>query len=448
MTRSGMPATSPAAARDADIPDVLGLLEQPGCVLCRTCEDATRTWTRWFSMENNNDPVLLDTLERSVGFCPAHTRRLLTETSARILRSALASALSGAIRRAEQAATRLGRDKPRRLHRATVPVPCPLCRVTAERVRAAACDLAAYLDRPQVAAAIRDRGGLCFRHLRHLLPQLSSSQAISVADAVASRLSALPAGTPESRFLLAGHDPDALARIPYLEAHALTLDQEPGGSLGRTFQDAPSPGGWLITDLAGGSCPICRAAGREQIRYLLWLGRRGPERGPAATDLRVCPRHLHDTQSAPSTSALALSSSAAAAQEQALGLAAGATATNASQPCRACHAGLDAERRQLSLLRASLLDARVLRALEDAHGLCLRHAGEVAEDRDAGPVISRLLTQLRQVQWELAEDAAKHAWDRRHEPRGAERDAWRRVPALIDGEVYLGAAARSSNPMA
>lgn len=446
MTRSGMPATGLAAARDADIPDVLGLLEQSGCVLCRTCEDATRTWTRWFSMENNNDPALLDTLERSAGFCPAHTRRLLTETSVRILRSALASALSGAIRRAEQAAARLGWDKPRRLHRATVP--CPLCRVTVERVRAAAGDLAAYLDRPQVAAAIRDRGGLCFRHLRHLLPKLSSTQAVSVADAVASRLSALPAGTPESRFLLAGHDPDALARIPYLEAHALILDQESGGSLGRTFPAAQSPADRLMTDLAYGSCPICRAAGREQIRYLLWLGQHRPECGPAANDLRVCPRHLHDTQSAPGASAQALSSSAAAAAEQALGLAAGATALTAGQPCRACRAGLDAERRQLSLLRASLLDARVLRALEDAHGLCLRHAAEVTEDRDAGPVISRLLTQLRQVQWELAEDAAKQAWDRRHEPRGAERDAWRRVPALIDGEVYLGAAARSSKPTA
>ena len=286
MTRSGVPATGLAAARDADIPDVLGLLEQPGCVLCRTCEDATRTWIGWFCMENNNDPALLETLERSAGFCPAHTRRLLTETSARILRSALASALSGAIRRAEQAAARLGRDKPGRLHRATVP--CPLCRVTVERVRAAAGDLAAFLDRPQVAAAIRDRGGLCFRHLRHLLPKLSSTQAVSVADAVASRLSALPAGTPESRFLLAGRDPDALARIPYLEAHALILDQEPGGGLGSTFPAAQNPAGRLITDLAGGSCPICRAAGREQIRYLLWLGQHRPECGPAASDLRVC----------------------------------------------------------------------------------------------------------------------------------------------------------------
>ncbi len=443
MTRSGRSAASLAAAWDADIPDVLVLLGQQGCVLCRTCEEASRTWTRWFAMEYHSDPDLLDTLGQS-GFCPAHTRRLLTETSARILRPALASVLSGAIRHAEQAAARLGRDKPRR----QVPAPCPLCRVSVERVRAAASDLTASFDQPQVAAAIRERGGLCFRHLRHLLPELSSAQAAAAADAIASRLSVLPAGTPESRFLLAGHDPDALDRIPYLKAHALVLDQETDAGRFRTQPAAQSPAGRLITDLAGDSCPICRATSREQVRYLLWLGRHRSERGPAANDLRLCPRHLHDTPSIASASAQALSSSGAAAREQALALAAGANTPTASQPCRACRAGLDAEQRQLGLLRASLLDARVLRVLEDAHGLCLRHTAEVTADRNAGPVISRLLTQLRQTQWELAEDTGKQAWGRRHELRGPEQDAWRRVPALIDGEVYLGMAARSSKPMA
>ncbi len=444
MTRSGTSATSPAAALDADIPDVLALLGQPGCVLCRTCEEATRTWTHWFGMENHHDPALLDTLEQSAGFCPEHTRRLLTETSARILGPALASALSGAIRCTEHAAAQLGRDKPRRRQ---VPVPCPLCRVTVERVRAAAGDLAAVLDRPQVAAAIRARGGLCFRHLRYLLPELSSAQSAAVGDAIASRLSVLPAGTPESRFMLAGHDPDALARIPYLEAHALDQGADPF----RTAAQGPAahgPAGRLITDLAGDSCPVCRSAGREQVRYLLWLGQHRPERGPAANDLRLCPRHLHDTQPAAGASAHAVSISGAAAREQALALAAGANTLTGDQPCRGCRAGLDAERRQLGLLRASLLDARVLRALEGAHSLCLRHAAEVAADHDAGPVISRLLTQLRQTQWELAEDAAKQAWERRHQPRGPEQDAWRRVPALIDGAVYLGTAARSSKPTA
>ena len=324
MTRSGVPATGLAAARDADIPDVLGLLEQPGCVLCRTCEDATRTWIGWFCMENNNDPALLETLERSAGFCPAHTRRLLTETSARILRSALASALSGAIRRAEQAAARLGRDKPGRLHRATVP--CPLCRVTVERVRAAAGDLAAFLDRPQVAAAIRDRGGLCFRHLRHLLPKLSSTQAVSVADAVASRLfrparrhtgEPFPAGW--ARPGRAGPHPLSRGTCPHPRPGA---GRGPGQYVpGCSEPGRPTdhgPGRRLLPHLPRsrpGTDPLPAVAGPAPARV------RPRRERPAGM-----PQHLHDTQSAPGASASALSSSSAAAREQALGLPAGATA--------------------------------------------------------------------------------------------------------------------------
>ncbi len=428
MTWLSMSPQHPDAAWDTDVPDVLRMLERPGCVLCRICEEAARTWVHWFGMENHNDPALLRTLGESAGFCPAHTRRLIAATSARVLRPSLKFALGGAIGRAEQTVARHGERKPRRQK---AQARCPLCRVTAEREQAAVGDLAASLERPQVAAAIRDRGALCYRHFCQLLPGLSPAQVVAAASAVADRLATLPAGTPESRFMLAGYDPDALARVPYLDTHALTLEEETGGT-------RPSPARRLIADLADGSCPVCRAAGREQARYLLWLGQRCPERGPAANDLRLCARHLYDARSADSR---ALSISAAAGREQALALAAGARNLTDDRSCRACRASLDAEQRQLSLLHACLLDKRVLRALEDAHGVCLRHAAEVAPDRDAGPVLSRLLTQLRQAQWELAEDAGRQAWDRRHEPRGHEQDAWRRIPALIDGEVYLGTTA-------
>jgi hypothetical protein len=89
MTRSSMSVTGPDAARETGLRDVLLLLEQPGCVLCRLDEEVSRTWVHWFGAENHNDPALLDTLDQSAGFCPAHTRRLLTETGARILRPSL-----------------------------------------------------------------------------------------------------------------------------------------------------------------------------------------------------------------------------------------------------------------------------------------------------------------------------------------------------------------------
>jgi hypothetical protein len=127
-----------------------------------------------------------------------------------------------------------------------------------------------------------------------------------------------------------------------------------------------------------------------------------------------------------------------------MALAAGTSAQSADRPCGACQAGEDAERRQLSLLRACLPDARVRRALDDAHGVCLRHAAAVSADRDAVPVVSRLVTQLLLAQRDLADDV-RQARDGRHEPHDCEQDAWRRIPALVDGEVYLGLATWSSS---
>lgn len=106
--------------------------------------------------------------------------------------------------------------------------------------------------------------------------------------------------------------------------------------------------------------------------------------------------------------------------------------------CRVCRLGEHAAAREQALLRACLRDPHVLRALEESHGLCLRHAAQAAAGPEAAPVLTRLLNQLRQAQWELEEDAEKQAWDRRHEPKGREQDTWRRLPALLDGDVFLG----------
>lgn len=414
--------------------DVHLLLDQPGCVLCRVREDAARTWARWFCLENHDDPALLDTLERSAGFCPAHTRRLLAEAGVRLLRRPVRSAVRGAIRRAEQIGARPGHGWSRRR---PVPVPCPLCRVTRERERSAAGDLAAALGRPEVAAAIRDRGWLCVRHLLGLLPGLSAAQYGPATSAAAVRLSVLAPGGAESRFMLAGQDPDALARLPYLETHARLLNAQTEADWRRS-----GPAERLIADLAGGSCPICRAAGRAQARCLRWLAQDGPG---SAGDVSLCPQHLHDSQVTAGAGTRIVGACAAAARDQITALA-GANARPGFRPCQACQAGQDAERRQLGLLLTCLPDPRVRRALDDAHGMCLRHASAVGADGEAAPILSRLVAALRQAQSELAEDIARQAWDRRHEPKGCEQDAWRRTPALVDGEVYLGLAAWSSSP--
>ncbi len=405
---------------------------RPGCLLCGVRKEATQLWLRWFIAENHADPALLRSLGESAGFCPVHNRRLFAEAGPHVMRLPLVYAIRGAASRAERLT---GVARQRRWRSRRPAAPCPLCRVIAERERAAAADVAAMLDQPEAAAALADCGGLCRGHLGRLLSRLSVTQATVAADIVNWQLAVLPAGAPETLLVLAGQDDDALARVPFIEAHARRIREEPH-AVRRSAE--LSPASRLIADLAAGSCPACRAASREEVRYLLWLGEDTAEHGPVETVPRLCPRHLYDAWHLHAAGTASRNASWLASAVSAGSHAHAALDVADDRSCRACLAGLDGGQRQLGLLRACLLDTRVLRAVGEAHGLCLRHAAVMAADHDAGPVLSRLVTQLREVQWELDEDAAKRAWDRRHEPKGHEQDAWRRAPALVDGAVYLG----------
>jgi len=472
---ASMPPTAPEpSARPGadDVPRVLDLLDRPGCVLCRTQADAAGTWMRWFVLENHSDPATLLALGESTGFCPAHTRRVLTEAGPDVLRLPWEFTVRGAI----DWAGRLASGRPAgRFRRSTPRASCPLCRVIAQRERATRSDLAACLDNPEVMATLRDRGALCYRHLRDLLPGLPPAQAAVAAAAVADLLTGVPPGSREASLMLAGHDLDALARAPYLDAHALALTEEAQGNLRAGRMADLAPADRMIAELIAGSCPVCRATGREETRYLRWLGEHRPRDGPASLDLHLCGVHLHDAWSADGAEGagpLVTGVRGAAARDQAAALAAAAgslrSAPRGGRPparvsggkagrrapqeafrvaahrviddgyCRACRVGEGAAARQQALLRACLRDPRVLRVLEESHGLCLRHGAEVAAGPETAPVLIRLLSQLRQVQWELDEDAQKQAWDRRHEPKGREQAAWRRLPALLDGEAHLG----------
>jgi hypothetical protein len=430
---------------------------------------------RWFVTENHAVSATLLSLEQSIGFCPAHARRLLAEGGPEVLRLPWKFTVRGAIGWAERLAARPGtgrrrRDPPRR--------PCPLCQVITRRESAARGDLAASLGNPEVGAAVRDRGGLCYRHFQDLLPGLSPASATVAASAVAVLLATMPPGTHQAALAVAGHDFDALARAPYLDAHASALLAErPAGRSAAISSRAPAER--MIADLRADSCPICRGAAREETRYLRWLGEHRPGNGPASPDLHLCGKHLHDACSTGDAGPLVTGARAAAARGpaaargQAAALAAAAASlartphsgkgrprasrgkSNRGAPlkafraaaqqlidddyCRACQVSTSAATRQQALLQACLQDSRVLRALEESHGLCLRH-GTQAADSEAAPILGRLLTQLQQAQWELEEDARKQAWDHRHERRGHEQSTWRLLPALLDGDVFLGIA--------
>jgi hypothetical protein len=467
-------ATSPHAnwSDGLDSADLRRLLHAGGCVLCRSRDEAEHTWIRWFEIENHSSPDVLVPLQRSLGFCPAHTRRLIALNSPGTLRQPWTFVLRGAIARAASL-----RDQA--TGNANGPGStggCPLCETIATAVSGVAHTLIENLDKTEITDPLQDNRGLCYVHLRPLLPHLDTAQIAIVAKAVTG-------GPNESRergtaIDAAGTDTDALARGGL---HSLVLQDPERIDL--------APQDRLITDLRAGSCPCCRATGRAETTYLTWLRDRPENRKPTEHDLYLCPTHLHDLASLAEPDDWSLhtrikqihsrSAHLAAASERLLAEPAPqpssrlralfqrpsrplpaleemktppaifhqAIAAIVHEPtCRACQAAQSAETRATALMAACAQDQSVLHVLDNAHGLCLRHTQHLATQPGALAVVQTALNRLRQTAWELHEDELKQAWDLRHEHPGRERTTWRRVPTLLDGRTYLGLAERDIWP--
>jgi len=97
------------------------------------------------------------------------------------------------------------------------------------------------------------------------------------------------------------------------------------------------------------------------------------------------------------------------------------------------------EVRAADRLLAVLADPEGWRAFERSYGLCLRHAPLLLE-RAATPGLRRnisavLLARVEVDRWEAEEYLRKDSWSVRHEPKGAEGEAWVRASTRIAGVV-------------
>lgn len=82
--------------------DALRLLETDGCAVCRAHDEAEETWLRWFGIEHHGDAGTLELLRSSLGFCPAHTRRLIALGEPAVLRQPWEFVLRAAVGRTER----------------------------------------------------------------------------------------------------------------------------------------------------------------------------------------------------------------------------------------------------------------------------------------------------------------------------------------------------------
>jgi Family of unknown function (DUF6062) len=204
---------------------------------------------------------------------------------------------------------------------------------------------------------------------------------------------------------------------------------------------------WLRQGLRGGICPLCRVAHKADREYMWHFFDEGSDQGAAIDGLRAacgfCAEHiemLRRIEVDGMRSTLGVSTTFADVFEGIVEDLDRLTPTGsfAAAVCPAC-ANRD---RQLAANTRNLLD---LMATSPGHrdafaaspGLCFPHferawnAAETAADREL------LLAVQRRAAGSLLADLREHVRKQderfRHEPKGSERDAWRRAIYLTAG---------------
>ena len=388
-----------------------GLLDRPGCPVCRHVAETSDGYLAWFAADGHYDADLLGRLCVSRGMCPPHTRRLLAQPGARLRLTAIYRYVVEAVLRDPLAR----------------PGPCLACEQSeraADRVLAILIDDVMALDRQ----AYKQHGGLCLPHLRALARQ---GRKLDLLWPTRFMLSQLSHETVSLEILAGRSDPDEAdrqANAAALPAHC-TADR------------------WV--------CPACWAAARAERSLLGEAAAAVPgDAGSteSGTPPALCPPHLRDVvrgQDSGNSILAGQAGSHAARLQQAfagrprrLGFASGwlslrARNAFAEPDCPVCRGVHAAGAREIGKIAGRIRAAGSL-AADD--GLCCRHVRDLARsDASAGDVaVQAALAHGTRL---LAELVRAHAAP----PRALEQEtgrqafgAWRRAPVFLDGAVSGG----------
>jgi hypothetical protein len=374
-------------------------------------------------------------LRASMGMCPAHARRLIDGVGeGHIMTIVMREALAGA-RSAVREDTQIGS--------------CAACVAVASGLNRGRTLLLDGLQDPSLVRLYGKHEGICLVHLLDAVPVAPASTLRQLTERLLDSLNE-GAGAALIR-LLAGSDADAPRRAIWRER----LPEPPAVS--STVEG-------LSDRLQVDACPVCLAAGVAGRDYLRWFVARSAEGDPSLSNDpgEFCAAHLHDVALA----GPAVVSKQAAGDKRAARLAQlelflarvaatptpprrGRRATSdalddarrqllASPYCALCHAREGIQRAQHELIAATLGLAVVRERYERSHGLCVRHARQLADGPAARFARQHADARLAVMAWEVQETARKYAWAYRHEAGGPERDGWVRGLAQIDGRVFDG----------
>lgn len=389
--------------------ELLETLSDSGCAPCRARENAVRRWFWTYENDTAGTLTMRLTMERSLGMCAAHTRRLLGLGPPT---SWLATALFADVAHAGLRALTSGTQTSE---------PCPPCRIGAD----AATDVLARLTgaladpagEPDVATYFRESDGLCLAHTRRALRGSGRAVRAALLAALATQFSRDPLSV---RIAVCGYDPDVGRRAAMRRAGSAPT--------------SPSPTSGRPPTSESECCAICAARLRAE-----WSALDRVSAAAQPRDAQLCGDHLAVLAADGRTDAVTPIIEAVAAPWRAVlepyrdGASPGLPARRAvrarfgaATSCEVCAAGV-----------AAATEARA----EGSGPICLRHSPETGA---ADPRRGVLVDRLRALSAAL--DAARRAYAGPGEVvvNRAEATAWQRAPTVLDGAV-LGPAGFSAS---
>jgi hypothetical protein len=144
------------------------LLTDRGCPICSHVAEAERSFFSWFAIESYTTAEVRRRLRSAMGFCRAHTRRLIDERGAgNVMMTVMREALTGA--------RQTLRDE-------IQPGRCPACEVANLAGTGAVRLLVDGLAVAGNAGAYADHAGVCLPHLRLAAPAAGPAVLRLLAD--------------------------------------------------------------------------------------------------------------------------------------------------------------------------------------------------------------------------------------------------------------------------
>lgn len=439
-----------ASARKRANDDILALLDEGGCPVCRYVENGVTSWVRAYSREARGDEDIQNRVQAALGFCPPHTRRLISGgTGSWLLKPVFADATHAGLSRVDGSLT-------------TPVARCVLCEhLASDESTAIGLLLGTLPGNDAVATAYRDVGGACLPHVLAMMGRAAPSEGTLMANVLVSALenldsdltglSDVDANAPDVRValvtasdVLAGHDADLAARVRMRRAMAdKTLDSEADAARQSIRQR-------IVSDLASDRCPVCLAAQRAEWRFLAWTTVDTDHRND---EVWLCGRHVGDVASLDTGHPQQVVLSNVESWRGRFGrhlarigdrVSAGAYRTSVRQlrevaECRACDVMAIASRRTAALLDSSCDDPSLSEAIDQSHGTCLHHG--LADLPSTGRYRRLLRSRLALQAWALDESIRKDGWSTRWDVRGAEMGAWWSAATVLDGRIFLGCSA-------